>query len=473
MLNSLRATHPSVVILILALLATPGIGAQSAPNPALPQDLKVRIDAAANQILASTKVPSASIAVVKDGRIAYLQAYGQARLSPAMEATPQMQYSIGSISKQFTAAAVLLLAQEGKLTLDDPVAKFLPGLTRASEVTVRMLLSHTSGYQDYWPEDYVMTSMMVPTTAQHILDVWGKKPLDFDPGTKWQYSNTNYVIAGSIVEQVSGMPLIDLLEKRIFLPLGMDSVYNADASRLPVTDPTGYERYALGPPRPSPQEGAGWMFAAGELAMPAHDLALWDISVIDRSLLDAGSYTRMFNAVPLKSGVSSGYGLGVFLGSRDGHSYIEHSGEVSGFVSENVVYPNDRAAIIVLTNEMATQAASLIANRIMPMILGLPASSPTKEEAQALAIFNGLADGHIDRKLFTAYCNAYFDQQAIEDSAASLKPLGPPLSFKQIKEEERGGMTFRVFAVAFPERELKVTTYEMPDGKLEQYLVIP
>jgi CubicO group peptidase (beta-lactamase class C family) len=98
-----------------------------------------------------------------------------------------------------------------------------------------MLLSHTSGYQDYWPEDYVMTSMLAPTTAQHILDVWGKRPLDFDPGTQWQYSNTNYVIAGRIVEQVSGMALIDLLEKRIFVPLGMVNVYDADASRLPAT----------------------------------------------------------------------------------------------------------------------------------------------------------------------------------------------------------------------------------------------
>ncbi len=462
----------SLLTLVL-LAASPGLRAQSTPAAALPEDLKAKIDAAVNQILSSTKVPSASIAIVKDGHIAYLQAYGQARLSPAMEATPQMQYSIGSISKQFTAAAVLLLAQEGKLTLDDPVAKYLPELTRAREVTIRMLLSHTSGYQDYWPEDYVMTSMMVPTTAQHILDVWGKRPLDFDPGTRWQYSNTNYVIAGRIVEQVSGVPLIDLLEKRIFVPLGMDNVYDADASRLPATDPTGYERHALGPPRPSPQEGAGWMFAAGELAMPAHDLALWDISLIDRSLLSPASYTQMFTPVLLKNGDSTGYGLGVFLKKNDGHAMIEHSGEVSGFVSENVVYPGDRAAIVVFTNEMATQAASMIADRVAPMILGIAASVPTKEEAQALAIFNGLADGHIDRKLFTNYCNAYFNQQTIEDFAASLKPLGPPLSFKQTKEEARGGMIFRVFAVIFPDRALKVTTYEMPDGKLEQYLVIP
>ena len=266
-----------------------------------------------------------------------------------------------------------------------------------------MLLSHTSGYQDYWPEDYVMTSMMVPTTSQHILDVWAKKPLDFDPGTQWQYSNTNYVIAGRIVEQVSGMPLIDLLEKRIFLPLGMNNVYNSDAARLPATDPTGYERHALGPQRPSPQEGAGWMFAAGELAMPAHDLALWDISVIDRSLLDAASYVQMLTPVRLKNGASTDYGLGVQLGQRDGHPVVEHSGEVSGFVSQNVVFPDARAAVIVLTNEMATQAARQIADGITPMVLGTPAPAPTKPEALALAIFNGLADGHIDRKLFTAY----------------------------------------------------------------------
>src|ERR1700729_631603 len=167
----------SLLLLTLGLLTVaPPAGAELSP------EAKSRIDAAVSQVLSSTKVPSASIAVVKDGRIAYLQAYGQARLTPPMEATPQMQYPIGSISKQFTLAAVLLLAQEHKLTLDDPVSKYLPDRARAKDVTLRMLLAHTSGYQDYWPEDYVMTLMTVPTNAQHILDVWGRKPLDFEPG---------------------------------------------------------------------------------------------------------------------------------------------------------------------------------------------------------------------------------------------------------------------------------------------------
>src|SRR5208337_4245695 len=136
------------------------------------------------------------------------------------------------ISKQFTAASILLLQEQGKLSLDDKVSKFLPDLTRANEVTIRQLLSHTSGYQDYWPQDYVMPDMLQPTTAQHILDIWARKPLDFDPGTKWQYSNTNFVIAGLIVEKASGLPLLQFLQKNVFHPLGMSSVLNTDQDRL-------------------------------------------------------------------------------------------------------------------------------------------------------------------------------------------------------------------------------------------------
>jgi len=412
---------------------------------------------------------------VQKGEIVYTHAYGKARLDPPLPASPGMRYSIGSISKQFTAAAVLLLEQQGRLSVDDPVSKYIPGLTRGDEVTIRMLLSHTSGYQDYWPEDYLMPPMRKPTTAQHILDTWAKKPLDFEPGTKWQYSNTNYVIAGLIVEKVSGEPLMKFLQEHIFAPLKMQSVYDTDLARLGDTDAEGYIRYALGPLRPAPKEGAGWMFAAGELAMPAYDLALWDISMMDRSLLAPGSYQQMFTSVKLKDGTDTGYGLGVFTTPRMGHAALEHTGEVSGFVAENIVFPDDKAAIVVLTNQDASSAASAIARQLTPLVLGIEAKSAQGAEAQTLRIFKGLQQGQIDRTLFTENCNAYFSQQALEDFASSLKPLGDPVSFRQVAEEMRGGMTFRVFAVEFartPQR-LRVTTYTMPDGKLEQYLVIP
>lgn len=435
------------------------------------------IDAAAAEVLKATGVPSASVAVVQGGKVAYVKAYGMARLEPPMPAEPRMQYSVGSISKQFTAALVLLLVQDGKVKLDDTVGKYLPELTRANEVTLRQVLSMTSGYQDFWPEDYVMTSMMKPSNPQKILDVWGKKPLDFEPGTQWQYSNTNYVIAGRIAEITGGKPLIEQLQERIFRPLKMTGVFNSDASRLPANDPTGYYQHALGPLRPAPQEGTGWMFAAGELAMPASDLALWNISLMDRTLLAPASYDAMFTEVKLKDGKGTGYGLGVQVGMRNGHRYIEHSGEVSGFVSENIVFPDDKAAVTVLTNEDASSAAGALGRKITPLVLGGATGAASEEtaaaEKRALDIFTGLQDGKLDRSQLTAFCDAYFTSEAVQDFASSLKPLGVPTSFKQVAEEKRGGMTFRVFNVGFPNRQVRVTVYEEPDGKLEQYLVIP
>lgn len=473
MMNLLRATNS--LGLVCLMIVTAPVMAQSGLAPATASG----IDAAAAEVLKATGVPSASVAVVLGGKVAFVKAYGMARLEPPMPAEPRMQYSIGSISKQFAAALVLLLQQDGKLKLDDPVGKYLPELTRANEVTIRQVLSMTSGYQDYWPEDYVMTSMMKPVTPQQILDVWAKKPLDFEPGTEWQYSNTNYVIAGRIAEIAGGKPLIEQLQERIFRPLKITGVFNSDASRLPANDPTGYYRHALGPLRPAPKEGQGWVFAAGELAMPASDLALWNISMMNRSLLAPASYDEMFTEVKLKDGKGTGYGLGVQVGDRNGRRYIEHSGEVSGFVSENIVFPDDKAAVTVLTNEDASNAASALGRKIAPLVLGgaVSAGAANAEtaaaEKRALDIFTGLQDGRLDRSQLTVLCDAYFTPEAVGDFAASLKPLGVPTSFKQVGEEKRGGMTFRVFNVSFPGRQVRVTVYEMPDGKLEQYLVIP
>ncbi|HXI26464.1 MAG TPA: serine hydrolase domain-containing protein, partial [Pyrinomonadaceae bacterium] len=299
----------------------------------LPADVTQKIDTVVTDALTRSGVPSASIAVVKDGQIVYLKAYGDAKLEPKTAATSDMRYSIGSISKQFTATAILLLQEQGKLSLDDKVAKYMPDLTRANEVTIRQLLSHTSGYQDYWPQDYVMKPMLEATTAQKIMDTWAKKPLDFEPGTKWQYSNTNFVIAGAIVEKVARMPLLQFLQQKVFAPLGMTSVLNIDQEKLTVGDPTGYLRYALGPLRPSPKEGKGWLFAAGELAMRAEDLAKWDLSIIDQKVLKPASYRELGTEIVLKNGVGTQYGLGVSVAAQAGHRSLSHGGEVSGFTA--------------------------------------------------------------------------------------------------------------------------------------------
>ena len=455
---------------VLASLAFVGhsLGAQTVDT--IDSTLKTRIDQIANDVLKQTGVPSASVAVVKGGKLVYTHAYGSAHLDPPVPATPEMRYSIGSISKQFTAAAILLLQEQGKLSLDDAVGKYVPGLTRGDQVTIRQILSHTSGYQDYWPEDYVMTPMLHAESAQQILDTWAKKPLDFDPGTQWQYSNTNYVIAGAIVEKVSGQKLMDFLGEHIFHPLGMKSVWNSDEAKLTQTDATAYYRHALGPLRVAPKEGRGWMFAAGELAMTAHDLALWDESLIAQTVLKPESYKQMLTSVKLKDGHDPHYGLGVEVRDMSGHREIEHSGEVSGFVSDNEVLVDDGVSIAVLTNQDAVGAASTIARLAAPVIAGFP---PSDTEKQAIDIFRGFQQGRIDRSLLAPNLSDYFTPEAIADYQSSLGPLGEPLSFRQTSESLRGGMTFRGFTITYPNMRLRLTTYTYPDGKLEQYLIAP
>jgi CubicO group peptidase (beta-lactamase class C family) len=437
----------------------------------LASDLRQKIDYLAADTLAKTGVPSASVAVVKDGQIVYLHAYGDARLEPRTAAKPEMRYSIGSISKQFTATAILLLQEQGKLSLDDKVGKFIPDLTGANEVTIRQLLSHTSGYQDYWPQDYVMPMMLQPVTAQKILDIWARKPLDFEPGTKWQYSNTNFVIAGLIVEKASGMPLLQFLQEKVFTPLGMKGVANIDQEKLGDTDPMGYVRYALGPLRPAPKEGKGWLFAAGELAMPAEDLADWDISIIDQKLMKPASYREFETEVVLRNGLGTQYGLGVGVSPEFGHRALSHGGEVSGFTAENMVFPDERVAVAVLTNQDAAGAAGNIARAITPLLLVSDDPQTAAKLEQARKIFEGLQHGSIDRSLFTDNANFYFSEQALKDFASSLGPLGTPQEFTQTRQSLRGGMKLRVYRISFPNKVLRAWTYEMPDGKLEQYQI--
>ncbi len=455
----------NAVLFAATLLAAAALRADAPSGPC------AGVERAVRDVLASTGVPAASVAVVRDGRIACMGAWGDASLKPKAGAVPAMRFSIGSISKQFTAAAALMLAEEGKLSLDDPVARFLPDLTQAKDVTVRQLLSHTSGYQDYWPQDYVPPFMLREITTDVILDRWAKQPLDFPPGAQYQYSNTGYVIAGLIVEKAGGEPLMDLLERRVFRPLGMKSVLDIDRSRLTESDPTGYQRFGLGPLRVAPKEGRGWLFAMAELAMTAEDLAKWNISVMDRKLMKPASYAEMERAVILTDGVASPYGLGFGVSSLNGHRALSHGGEVSGFTATNVIYPDDRAAVTVLVNQDAIDASGTIATRISSELFA--GDHVAEREARARQVLEGLQKGQIDRAIFTANANSYFSPEALKDFASGLAPLGPAVSVKQSRQSDRGGMTYRRFVVKFEKRTLVVLERDMPDGRIEQFQVTP
>jgi D-alanyl-D-alanine carboxypeptidase len=465
-------THVSRIVLSASLLLAAFCSDAGPVDPTLDQVTAQRIDAAAAAVLQQTGVPSASIAVVRDGRIVYAQAYGNAELEPkALRARPAMRYAIGSISKQFTTSALLLLQQDGKLSLDDKVAKYFPQLTRANEITIRQLLSHTSGYQDYWPQDYMFAAMLQPTEPAAILDRWARQPLDYAPGTRWQYSNTGYVLAGLIVEKVSGEPLFRFLERRIFKPLGIESVSDFDNEPLAHGTVPGYESYALGTPRPAGHSGPGWLFGAGGLAMSAEDLARWNISLIDRTVLNAGSYRELETEVLLHSGAGTDYALGLDVTLDRQRRKLEHGGEVAGFTALNVVYPDDGVAIVVLTNLMASHAPEQLAAKITDIVFEHVDATDIARTAQTKAIFEGLLAGRIDRTLFTSNANGYFSAQALADFQASLGPLGAPKEFEHVRTWQRGGMTGRSYHAIYPDRKLRVWTYELPDGKLEQLQV--
>jgi CubicO group peptidase (beta-lactamase class C family) len=460
-----------IPLLFALLFIAAGAGAQTT----LDKDLAARVDASVADVMARTGVPSVSVGIVRDGQIVFTKAYGQARIAPPLAATADMLYSIGSISKQFTAACILLLQEEGKLNVDDPVGRYFPELTRSNEVTIRNLLSHTSGYRDYAPQDYTIPAWTKATTAQAIVHEWATQPLDFEPGTQYQYSNTNFNIAGLIVEKVSGEPFWRFLSRRILQPLAMKRTIDLDAGHDPVK-PIGYMRNALGPLRPAIIEAPGWYFADAEIAMPVADLLAWDISVMNRSLMKPESYALMETDTKLKGGGTAHYGLGVSVATRDGHKVVSHSGEVGGFVASNTVYPDDKIAVAVFTNQEASPAASSVARAITALLVPPSPGAPGAEEAAAQAknLIGQLQDGKIDRSQLTDDCSFYFDAVSMEDHRSSLTPLGPVQTVAPLSSSLRGGMTFRSFDVSFAKgTHLRLTTYTTKDGKLEQFILAP
>lgn len=460
---------PRFAVVLLATLT--GLPAQSQPQ--LASDVREKIDKLVTETLARTATPGASLVVVKEGQIAYLKAYGNARLDPQTTATPEMRFCLGSLSKPFTAEAILFLQEQGKLSLDDKVSRFLPDLNRANEVTIRQVLSQTSGYQEYWTVDYLPLKVLQPTTPRKILDQSASRPLNFDPGMKWEISDTNYVIAGMIVEKASGMSLYRFLRERLFAPLNMESAVDVDSEKLGSADAIGYLRYALGPPRPAPTEGQGWLFGGEELAMTVQDIGKWDISLMNHKLLKPSSYRQFETAEVLSNGLATNYALGNGITRKAERLAIYGLGDVSGFSAANTIFPDDHIAIAVFTN-MDAGAPPDITNGIISLLFpkkSEPDPVAPQKLVQARRIFDSLQHGTLDRSLFTEDANNYFSEQALQDFASSLNPLGSPQEFVPTEYSAANGLVFRDYRIKFANLTLVAHTIEVQKGKLEQYSI--
>ena len=257
----------------------------AAHGQAFDASLASRVDAAVKRCLAEDGAPSASVAIVSGGQLAYVEAFGMASLAPPVAATPSTRYQLASLSKTFVAEAVLQLAAAGKLSLDDPISRWYPDVTQAANIKLRQILSHTAGLPDHYPS-YTAGPYNRATTPDAIIARWGRHPLLSPPGTQFHYSNLDYEIAGRIVEKVSGQTLFAYLQEHVFKPAGMTSAIDLDT--LPDGSnllATGYVRDALAPLHAAPYEGPGWSFGAGQVVTTARDVASWDAAFLAHRVL--------------------------------------------------------------------------------------------------------------------------------------------------------------------------------------------
>ena len=307
------------------------------------------IDDVAQSLLSNVPLAGLTLGIRQGERPVYLRGYGWASLQPRVPAQPGTVYEIASLSKQFTAAAILQLAQQGKLQLEAPAAQYLPELPAVAQtITVRQLLHHTSGL----PRNnflYVVLSQTQPYPPGTVLATYEQslKSLSFDPGTAWEYSNMGYFMLGAIVENVSGMSYADYLAKYVFGSAGLSAT-----------------SYCLEPPTDLAQgyatAGAYWElaqpenlsldFAAGGICSTARDLIIWQQALTSGRVIEPASYQAMTTPVTLLDGTQVPYGYGVKVGDYGGQPAIYHQGSIPGFGSVLAYYPDDDTAIVLLTN---------------------------------------------------------------------------------------------------------------------------
>lgn len=454
-------------LLVLAWPLMAGTACAQAISVRLDQATRVRMDQAIRRCLEEDGTPSASVAVVVGGEVSYMGAYGDAALHPKAPALTTTRYQLASISKTFTAEALLLLEADGKLSLTDKVSRWFPDVTGASEISLRELLNHTSGLPDHNAQGYPAGAKSKPTPPDQIIAEWGHHPLLFPPGTQFHYSNLEYQIAGRIAEKVSGTPLFQLMQERIFTPLRMTATIDLDTIPQGSAElATGYVQTALAGLEPAPYEGPGWSFGSGQVVTTAHDVALWDIAFLKGQVLPPQQAAEETTVASLANGTTKPSALGLFVSRDEGVLRYYHTGEAFGFEAVNIIYPNADLAIVVLTNTNVEPTYLKIADELTYLLL-----PPTEEGAFARNLFAGLQNGRPDLSLFSDDLKQYLTSARLNEYSSSLGALGPPQAFSLDHSQTVDGLTTRDYEVTVAGRRLHMHLLLLPDQKLEDIAV--
>jgi D-alanyl-D-alanine carboxypeptidase len=331
--------------------------------------------------------PGAAVIAVKDGKVVFRKGYGMANLELGVPIRPEMVFRLGSITKQFTTVAILMLAEQGKLSVTDEITKYLPDFpTQGHKITIENLLTHTSGVKNYTSLPEWLPLWRKDMTVTDLIALFKDKPLDFAPGEKWSYSNSGYILLGAIIEKVSGQKYEDFIEKRIFAPIGMTHSFYDHTDRLIPGRVQGYSKDKDG------FVNCAYLsmtqpYSAGSLASSVDDLALWDQALYTEKLVKQESLKRAWTTFHLNNGKPTNYGYGWGISLLDRHPVIAHDGGINGFATSGLRLPEIHGYVAVLTNlDSAETGPDDAAAKIALLLLGNPYKEPTPIDLPAGAI---------------------------------------------------------------------------------------
>jgi D-alanyl-D-alanine carboxypeptidase len=395
-----------------------------------------QIDKDVAAILRRTETPGATILILRDERPLYQHAYGFRQLSDRLPASMDTRYEIGSITKQFTAAAILQLRDAGKIDIDARVSTYVPDAPHASEITVRQLLTHTSGLPDYLSaiSDEAATK---PASFEQIMSIVADKPLDFPPGSRASYSNTGFIILGRIIEQMSHESYRDYVRAHFFRVAGMSHSATIANERTLSLMAQGY-RHVNGKRERGLTIDDSYAWSAGDIVSTVGDLEKWNEALLGGKIVSLADYAQMATPQITTDGQNSGYGFGLFIDTVNGQPRVGHTGGSYAFTTANFYYPNQKLRIIVFTNnadvpEPGEIAANAIFDDLYPE-LARAATLPAPDEIKLVtskvrAAFAHLQSGTGDSSLFAESLDAKIDASLGKRMAGQFERYGAPTAF--------------------------------------------
>ena len=473
--------RPTAILLLLmsALGCRPAPSAPVAPPPAptapvLASLAPADLDAFIAATVAAQRAIGVTVGVMQDGRVIFAKGYGLANVAAKVPVTPDTLFAIGSVTKQFTCAVALQLEQERKLSFDDPVAKYAPQLTRAADITVRDIGGMMSGYRDYYPLDFVDRPMAAPRPSAAIVADFASRPLDFEPRTRYSYSNTGYLLLGQIAERAGGEPFAAALQRRLVTPLGLTRT-RYEPARGGDGMAEGYTPLGLGEAEPAVPEGEGWIGAAGGIWSTPSDLLRWDLALMEGRVLAPRSWATMSTPRPLTDGRTSAYGCGQSIRDRGPVLVLQHGGAVSGFGARNALIPASRSAVAVMANAdwaggVLDAIETAVLARLMPTADAPTVAGPAARE-MALDLLGQIRTGEVNRALLGDEYNAFLTPARLAVMSKSLVDAGAVSEVQPGPIRERGGMEVSSLTIKVGQTVASTLMYRTPDGKVQEFLI--